>query len=169
MNPAGPFTSSLNSLTVGLNSSFFQLGMLYNFGLNIISVNNGSNVTVSVNWTLIMNQAPQSDFNIILDGIIYSQPSVGLLLTTNFLFNCTGWTDDNSNSAQWLYSFYYVEANTGGLQNIISNASNTNTASYVFDVRYYDLPQTMMTIYCQIQDPMGAINITSVNVLFYHN
>jgi hypothetical protein len=101
----------------------------------------------------------------IVDGSIISSPSKGYRKTTNFIFNCLNWTDDNSNNL--LYQFSYIEANTSN-NIIIQNYSSVSEATYTFDVRYYQVPSTNITVYCTVMDGMNAINSTStvVNLIF---
>jgi hypothetical protein len=60
LDPAGPFTNTTNSVSVGLNPSFFSLGKQYVFNFSIISVNQNSSVIIPMNWTVRMNDAPKS-------------------------------------------------------------------------------------------------------------
>ncbi len=151
---AGPFVSSLNDLNVTLNPSFFNLGLKYNFVLNIIKTNNNSSLTITKNWTLTMNQSPQK-------GSIKVTPTIGLRNTTTFVIDCINWTDENSKSL--LYKVYSIENNTNTV-NLISNWTSYTETYTKFTVRYYQLPTTSVVISCDVMDSMGAINTAKTTV-----
>jgi hypothetical protein len=157
LDPNGPFVSDTTNLTVSLNPSFFQLNMNYVFDLDIISENRGNNVTVTKNWTLIMNKIPRG-------GLVTTIPKAGFRNTTVFLISCPGWIDDNTVNLQ--YSFYTVENNTS-VQNILANFSYSSETYSKFNVRYYQQNSSSINVTCQIMDSMGAVAsaTTTVNIL----
>jgi hypothetical protein len=156
LDPLGPFSGGRANLTATLNPGFFQLGYKYNFYLDIIKANNNSQVTVSKNWTLTMNQVPQS-------GKVTVTPILGLRNNTNFIINCLNWVDENSLSGL-TFRYYSIENNTS-TQNLIQDWTNSTEANTVFNVRYYQLPSTTVNVYCDVMDSMGAINSASTPVI----
>lgn len=150
----GPFTSDTTKLGVKLNASFFALGFKYNFILQIIRTNDLSKVVVTKNWTLIMNAAPKY-------GYAASTPTIGLRNTTTFVLSCLNFTDDNSKNLT--YQFYSIEANTS-TTNTIQNWTSANETFTNFTVRYYQVPSTVITVYCSAKDAMGAVTTVSTNV-----
>ncbi len=96
------------------------------------------------------------------------EPLVGYRKTTNFIFTCNGFTDD-SNKTEFETRFYSIEANTGGLVNTIKNLSLVTTAEWVFDVKYFNLPKTILTIYCEVLDNFQASKLLKQDVYIFYN
>lgn len=158
LDPLGPFSGNRSNLLATLNPGFFQIGYKYNFFFDIIKSNDKSQVTVTKNWTLTMNQVPQN-------GKVTVTPVLGLRNNTNFIINCLNWIDENSLNGM-RYRFYSVENNTS-TQNVIQDWTSATEANTVFNVRFYQLPSTGMTVYCDAMDSMGAINSASTSVRKY--
>lgn len=158
---AGPFVGATNSLTVNLNPAFFMQGFNYKFNLNITKTNGGISVNVTQSWILIMNSAPKN-------GNITVVPTIGLRNTTTFIINCVNWTDDNTNSTDFMYRYYSIENNTATL-NLITNWTSSIQTSTNFTVRYYQIPSTTLTLYCDVKDKMGSTNTSSTNVNYILN
>jgi len=128
--------------------------------LNITNTFAGSSYAITTNWTIQTNAPPKG-------GKLLVQPLVGYRKTTNFMMNCGGFTDD-SNATSFQTRFYSIEANTGGQINYIQNYTSAITADYVFDVKYFNIPKTVITVYCEVKDNMLAISTLSQNVLYYY-
>ena len=152
-----PFIGDLTLLDTPLNPSFFKIGHKYVFELEIIKENNGEKVSVSVSWTLTMNQSPQN-------GYIKVVPNIGLAQETTFIMTCYDFTDENTNVELLEYFFYYIEDQTSTIINLSTDWSTNNEVFSKLSVRFYQPPTTKLEIFCKVRDRYGAESITSTKV-----
>lgn len=156
LDEAGPFSGSppSNQLTAGVLPSFFEAGKKYVFTLDIIRKNGDYSVSVSVSWTLTMNNPPQG-------GAITVTPDVGYRITTYFLMTCNGWTSNLDFPLS--YRFYSREINT----NIINYLTDWMDVTYTmsnFTVRYYQLEYSTIQVTCEAKDGYDMISEASYNI-----
>ena len=154
---ATPFTGDLTLLDTPLDHTFFKIGHKYVFHLDIIKENDGSNVTVTVTWVLTMNQSPQN-------GYIKVIPTIGLLETTTFVMTCYDFLDENTNTEDLEYFFYFIEDDTSSVINLSKDWSTNNEVYSNFSVRYYQPPTTKLEIYCKVRDQYHAENVVSTKI-----
>lgn len=156
LDPEGPFSEDPPSskLAAGLKPSFFEPGKKYNFVLDIIKRNEEYQVSVSKNWTVIMSSPP-------FGGALEVTPTTGYRITTVFLMTCDGWSTNIP--FPMTYRFYAKEVNTNIEIKLTDWMSKTYTSTN-FDVRYYQLESSIMTVTCEVKDGFDMVAKSSVNV-----
>ena len=142
---------------VKINPEFFKVGNKYAMYVNVTATNEDINATVTkqLYFNLIMNSPPQN-------GSLDVVPPVGLYNTTTFIFSCINWNDDVAGT-NLLYRFTSEELRTNTIHEL-SPWSGINEIYRNFTVVYYQLPESIVRITCQIMDNMGIITTISQNI-----
>jgi hypothetical protein len=144
---------------VKINPEFFKVGNKYAMYVNVTvdNLNATLNVTVTkqLYFNLIMNSPPQN-------GSLDVVPPVGLYNTTTFIFSCINWNDDVAGT-NLLYRFTSEELRTNTVHEL-SPWSGINEIYRNFTVVYYQLPESIVRVTCQIMDNMGIITTVSKDI-----
>ena len=149
------FNQTTNITYVDINPEFFKVGNKYAMYVNVTTENKNETVTKQIYFNLTMNSPPQN-------GSFEVVPSVGLYNTTTFIFSCINWNDDVAGT-NLLYRFTSEELRTNTVHEL-SPWSGINEIYRNFTVVYYQLPESIVRVTCQIMDNMGIITTVSKDI-----